>query len=235
MQMATPRVGPFGTFPPADRLAPPACDPHEIPTEAERPPMLPRILSSATDAEDEVPRLPWPVATFTLLTMMGALAVALTASDLFTVVTMAAGVLACIAVWQTVRDPLVIVCLTTLVLGAVMGWGLAFYDRIWWYDDLIHFLFSFVGVMGVARVALHRFRAESPALLLGALWLSWLGIGALWEIAEWTSDQLQSTHHSRGYTDTMMDMILNSAGSALGAWLYWARLRTPADRATVAA
>jgi len=197
--------------------------------------MLPKILTSSAQSTDEVPRLPWPVAVFTLGTLVSALAVALTANDLFTLLTMAAGVLACVAVWQTVRDPLVIVCLTTLVLGAVLGWGLAFYDRIWWYDDFIHFLFSFVGVMGVARVTLRRFSAETTALLLGALWLSWLGVGALWEIGEWTSDQLQATHHSRGYADTMSDMILNSCGAALGTWLYWARLRTPAEADSVRA
>ncbi len=197
--------------------------------------MFPKILPTSAEGSDEVTRLSWPVATFTLATMFGALAVALTADDLFTVLTMAAGVLACVAVWQTLRDPLVITCLTTLVLGAVLGWGLSFYDRIWWYDDAIHFLFSFVGVMGVARLALHRFRADVAALLLSALWLSWLGIGALWEIAEWSSDQLQATRHSRGYADTMSDMILNSAGSALGVWMYWRWLRTPADRAVVTA
>lgn len=195
--------------------------------------MFPKILTSSTQSTAGVPRLPWPVATFTVLTMMSALAVALTADDLFTLVTMAAGVVACVAVWQAVRDPLVISCLTTLVLGAVLGWGLSFYDRIWWYDDFIHFLFSFVGVMGVARLVLHRFRADVLALLLSALWLSWLGIGALWEIGEWTSDQLQATRHSRGYADTMSDMILNSAGSALGVWMYWRWLRTPADRDVV--
>lgn len=196
--------------------------------------MLSKILPSASRADD-VSRLPWPVAAFNLATMISALAVALTANDMFTFLTMAAGVIACVAVWQAVRDPLVIVCLTTLVLGAVLGWGLEFYDRIWWYDDFIHFLFSFVGVMGVARVTLHRFRAETAPLLLGALWLSWLGIGALWEIGEWTSDQLQATHHSRGYADTMSDMILNSCGAALGTWMYWRLLRTSADRDAVPA
>lgn len=196
--------------------------------------MLSKILASGPRTDD-VSRLPWPVAVFNLATMISALAVALTSSDLFTFLTMAGGVIACVAVWQVVRDPVVIVCLTTLVLGAVLGWGLAFYDRIWWYDDFIHFLFSFVGVMGVARVTLHRFRAETVPLLLGALWLSWLGIGALWEIGEWTSDQLQSTHHSRGYADTMSDMILNSVGAGLGTWAYWQLLRTPADRRAVPA
>lgn len=191
-----------------------------------------RTLPPAADAE-ETPRLHWAALVFTIATMLSAAVVGLTASDHFTRLTMAASVMGCIALWQTLRDPVVMVGLTVVILGAVLGWGLNFYDRIWWYDDFAHFTFSLVSTMGIARLLLHRYRAESAALLLVALWLSWLGIGSLWEIGEWTSDQLQATHHSRGYADTMADMMLNSVGSAVGIWIYWTWLRTPADRAAV--
>lgn len=194
-----------------------------------------RTRPSASADQDRKPRLPWAVVAFSTVTMASAVLVGLSASDHFTRLTMLAGILACIALWQTLRDPLVICAVTTMVLGAVLGWGMNFYDRIWWYDDLIHFLFSFVGVAAIARLALHRFRADSVLLLLTALWLAWLGIGSLWEIAEWASDQLDGTGHSRGYADTMYDMILNSAGSAIGVWAYWRWLRTPADRLVAAA
>lgn len=195
--------------------------------------MLRRMLPS-TSADLDLPRPHWTVVVFSTLTMVGAATVALTANDHFTRFTMLAGVLACMAMWHAVRDPLVISSLTTVVLGAVLGWGMNFYDRIWWYDDLIHFLFSFVSVMAIARLALPRFRADTAVWLLSALWLAWLGIGSLWEIAEWSSDQLDDTGHSRGYADTMTDMILNSSGSAVGVWVYWRWLRTPADQTCVA-
>ena len=171
--------------------------------------------------------LPWPVAAFTAITFMSALAVGVTSTDTFSRLTMLGGLVACIAIWQTVRDPLVIASLMTMVFGAVLGWGLNFYDRIWWYDDLAHFLFSFVTVMALARLALPRFRADSVVLLMVATWLAWLGIGSLWEIAEWTSDQLANTEHSRGYTDTMHDMMLNSTGAGLGMFIYWRWLHLP--------
>lgn len=186
------------------------------------------------DAREQKTRPHWAALLFTVVTMLSAVAVGLSADDVFTQLTMAAGVIACIVLWQTLRDPLVMASLTMVVLGAVLGWGMNFYDRIWWYDDFAHFSFSLVSVMAIARLSLHRFRADTTLLLLVALWLSWLGIGSLWEIAEWSSDQLQSTHHSRGYADTMADMVLNSAGSAIGVWIYWRWMRTPADRSIVA-
>ncbi|MCD9154103.1 hypothetical protein [Aeromicrobium duanguangcaii] len=187
------------------------------------------IVPSVSDLAEQQPRLHWAALLFTVVTMLSAVVVGITASDHFTRVTMAAAVMGCVLLWQALRDPLVMTGLTTVILGAVAGWGLNFYDRIWWYDDFAHFTFSLVSTLAIARLLLHRFRAEPAFLLPIVLWLTWLGIGSLWEIGEWTSDQLQSTHHSRGYADTMADMILNSSGSGIAAWVYWRWLRTPAD------
>lgn len=152
----------------------------------------------------------------TLGTMLAAAVVGLTAADMFTRLTMLAAVLGCIALRQTMHDPVVLGALTTVILGAVLGWGLDFYDRIWWYDDLAHFLFSLLSVMAIARLVLHRFTADPPAMMAIGLWLAWLGIGSLWEIGEWLADQAEGTNHSRGYLDTMTDMMLNAAGAAVG-------------------
>ncbi len=184
-------------------------------------------LRNSTTSE----RLPWPVAAFTAVTFMSATAVGVTATDTFTRLTMLGGVIACIAIWQVLRDPLVIASLMTMVFGAVLGWGLNFYDRIHWYDDFAHFTFSFVSVIALARIALPRFHSDSLFLLLFATWLAWLGIGSLWEIAEWGSDQLANTYHSRGYPDTMYDMILNSTGAALGLVVHWRWLHRPSPLA----
>ncbi len=169
--------------------------------------------------------LHWAVSAYTFITVIAAALVALYGTDAFTQLTMLSGIVLCFLTWRYIRDSLVVTMLTTLVLGAVLGWGLNFYDRIWWYDDFAHFTFSIIGVMALARLVLHKFQADSTWLLLTALWLSWLGIGSIWELGEWISDQIQYTNHSRGYLDTMMDMILNSAGSAIGVWMYWTWFR----------
>lgn len=175
----------------------------------------------------------WLTDLATLFTIASAAALLLVASDMFERLTMIGGIIVCFTVWRFTRDSLVIIAMDLLVLGAVGGWGLRLYERIWWYDDMAHFVFSLLALMALARVVLHRFRAESLWLVLGALWLSWLGIGSLWELGEWISDQLAATYHSRGYLDTMMDMILNSLGSALGVAIYWRWFRTEADEAVV--
>lgn len=192
-----------------------------------------RTPPPARSATEEKPPPHWGVVLFMIVTMVGAAGVGLTATDHFTRLTMLAGVLACVVLWQTLRDSLVMVSLTIVILGAVLGWGLDFYDRIWWYDDIIHFLFSLVAVMAIARLTLYRFHAEPVVLLPVALWLAWLGIGSLWEIGEWAADRLESTSHSRGYLDTMTDMILNSLGSIVGIRTYWRWFLTPADRAAL--
>jgi hypothetical protein len=175
-----------------------------------------------------------PVADSAILVpMIGAAVVGIMADDVFSEAVMFASFIACFAVWRTVSDAVVVTACAILVFGAVLGWGLNFYDRIWWYDDAAHFTFSLVASMAVARVMIPKMRAETVAFILTGIWLAWLGVGSLWEIGEWTADRLQNTHHSRGYADTMMDMILNTTGSAIGVVLYWRFLRTPVDEASI--
>ncbi len=180
-------------------------------------------ISPATPAQSstELHPLHWSVASFTIVTIIAAAVVGIQGTDFFTQLTMACGIILCLLAWRYVRDSLVVLVLATLVAGAVLGWGLNFYDKIVWYDDAAHFVFSLIGIMGLARLVLHKFQADSNWLLVTALWLSWLGVGSIWELGEWISDQLTNTRHSRGYFDTMFDMILNSTGALIGALFYW--------------
>ena len=183
------------------------------------------ITATSTNADTDQQSVHWSVGGFAILTIVSAAAVGLYSRDIFIYITMGGGIAISVLVWRFLRDPLVVLVCTTLVFGAVLGWGLNFYDKIVWYDDLVHFAFSLIGVMALARLTLSKFRSDSTWILLTALWLGWLGIGSLWELGEWISDQLQASNHSRGYVDTMADMILNSAGAAVGTWMYWAWFR----------
>lgn len=186
----------------------------------------PESITATTSAtEPEQQSVHWSVGGFAVLTIVSAVAVGLYSRDIFIYITMACGIAIAVLVWRYLRDPLVVLVVSTLVFGAVLGWGMNFYDNIVWYDDLVHFAFSLIGVMAIARLTLSKFRADSTWILLLALWFGWLGIGSLWELGEWISDQLQASNHSRGYVDTMADMILNSAGAAVGTWMYWVWFR----------
>lgn len=192
--------------------------------------MLSRILRPSQDTDGRPRRLPWFVDLFALITVVSAAAVGLMATDYFTRLTMLVAVVGCVVFWRFLRDPIVVVAATYMAFGAVLGWGFDFYDHIWWYDKFAHFSFSIVGTMGLARLYLHRFRVDSALLILIALWMAWQGVGAMWEIGEWLADRIEGTRHSRGYFDTLYDMIWNGVGAAVGAWMYWGWFRTDADR-----
>lgn len=183
------------------------------------------ITQTPIDAAVASPAVHWSVGGYAVFTIFSAAVVGAFSGDMFIYLTMGGGVIVCALVWRYLKDPLVVFVCTTLVFGAVLGWGLNFYDNIKWYDDVLHFAFSLIGVMALARLTLSKFRADSTWILLTALWLGWLGLGSIWELGEWISDQLQPTNHSRGYLDTMADMIFNSTGAAVGTLAYWAWFR----------
>ncbi|WP_322865581.1 hypothetical protein U5922_004845 [Aquicoccus sp. G2-2] len=114
----------------------------------------------------------------------------------------------------------------TLFLGEVYG----FYERFWWWDVVMHggsalgfgligFVFVFMLFQG------DRFAAPHGALALLAFCFA-LAIGALWEIFEYTMDNLFGTNMQKsGLVDTMNDLIVDVAGAAFGALAGWAYLK----------
>ena len=106
----------------------------------------------------------------------------------------------------------------TLFLGEVFG----FYERFWWWDVVLHgfsamgfgiigFLFAFYLFEG------DRYAAPPWALSLIAFCFA-LSIGALWEIFEFTMDQLFGLNMQKsGLLDTMWDLIVDTFGALIGA------------------
>jgi hypothetical protein len=110
---------------------------------------------------------------------------------------------------------------TDMTLGNL--WG--FY-RLPWYDKAIHLGSSlFVGM--IVLLAIHTLdqarKVRFHAWLAGfAILLATLGVGALWEIAEYLIDQLfdRATQTSPGMSaidDTMIDLILDGVGGLAAA------------------
>ncbi len=111
-------------------------------------------------------------------------------------------------------------------------------------DETAHFvlpalvaplLFFALERSGVAR----RPSACSPVLSLIALAMLaagvTIGLGALWEIAEWGSDRLLHTDMSLGYNDTLTDLVADSLGAALGGLFLavWTKTRSTAGKRSV--
>lgn len=102
-----------------------------------------------------------------------------------------------------------------------LGEALDFYNRFWWWDIALHagsavgfgligFLFMFMLFEGD--------RYAAPAWAVGFMSFCFaLTIGCLWELFEFSVDQLFGTNMQKsGLMDTMGDLFLDAGGAALG-------------------
>jgi hypothetical protein len=125
-------------------------------------------------------------------------------------------------------------CLTAAM--ALQGFGEAFglYDEFVRFDDVVHvtlpLLTAPVVYIGLARLEVvpdPRDETHMPhyAGIFVVTTALGIAIGALWEIAEWTSDAWFGTNLSLGNDDTVGDLVRDTFGALLGAALLvgWAR------------
>jgi len=132
----------------------------------------------------------------------------------------------------------VVFIFAALYLGEIQD----FYNRFWWWDIALHssagLLMGIVGFLLVyllnesKRVELHMTHVFTSLFAF----LFAVSIGTLWEVLEFTMDQLFGLNMQKpmmgdpsGLTDTMWDMIVNAMGafiiSFMGYW-YLKRKRT---------
>ncbi|MCK0167982.1 hypothetical protein MWU52_10510 [Jannaschia sp. S6380] len=103
----------------------------------------------------------------------------------------------------------------TLVLGEAMN----FYEKLWWWDLLLHFgsavglgLLAFLMAFMVFEG--ERYAAPPTALAVIAI-AGALAIGALWEIFEYGMDTTFGMNMQKsGLDDTMHDLIVDALGAA---------------------
>ncbi|MFB9378644.1 hypothetical protein ACFFKU_06625 [Kineococcus gynurae] len=96
----------------------------------------------------------------------------------------------------------------------VSGNTLDLYDRVVWWDDLLHLLNWFLLLTGLGLVvgagALRPRWARAAAVVgAGAL------LALLWEIGEWWTFIRHGTEIETAYEDTLGDMVLGTSGSVL--------------------
>ncbi len=121
------------------------------------------------------------------------------------------------------------VALQVLMVGDMtLGNTLELYVRLPWFDKALHLGSSIlIGLMGFLSIYIlhvtHRVRFQ-PWFDGIAIFLTTVGIGAVWEIAEYAVDHLfgRATQGSPTMTpidDTMIDLILDSVGGVIAAVL----------------
>lgn len=115
-----------------------------------------------------------------------------------------------------------------LALAASAGWLLHWWVVVPWYDEIVHLMTGAVFVTPLLAMLLGPERAAGlqpwRAVTLGAF--AWSGVGAGWELAEWSLDAIFGTNTLKVHLDTISDMAFN-AGGALSGMLIAAR---PASR-----
>ncbi|HYE23429.1 MAG TPA: hypothetical protein VEA92_03230 [Candidatus Paceibacterota bacterium] len=103
-----------------------------------------------------------------------------------------------------------------------LGEANRFYYDVWWWDVMLHsgsaFAFGLLGlIVLMLSVSKQTIRAKPIVLSLFAFSFS-LMIGVLWEVFEFTGDQLFNMDMQKdGLNDTMWDFIVNTIGALVAA------------------
>lgn len=122
----------------------------------------------------------------------------------------------------------IILVFAALFLGEVHS----YYARFWWWDALLHTFSGFLlGVLGFLLVYVLNEKEElefhmKPGFVALFAFMFAIGIGALWEIFEYSMDRFFGLNMQKsGLHDTMWDLIVDTVGaltiSILGyGWLH---------------
>lgn len=127
-----------------------------------------------------------------------------------------------------------ILALVFVFAALFLGEMRSYYDRIWWWDIALHASSGLLlGILGFLLVyVLNESRNIDlhmrPRFVALFAFLFAVAVGALWEIFEFSMDQLFGLRMQKpmfddpsGLTDTMWDLILDSAGALVISLLGW--------------
>lgn len=114
----------------------------------------------------------------------------------------------------------------TLFLGEVFD----FYERYFWWDIALHFGsamgFGLLGFLFIFMLFAGDRYAAPPAAIAFLSFCVAIAIGVLWEIFEFSMDQIFGLNMQKsGLMDTMYDLVIDTFGAALGALAGYFYLR----------
>lgn len=157
------------------------------------------------------------------------------------IVLLAAFVLSFAGRWANLPPAWDLAWVTLLAMNAT-GNAFGFYRDIALYDRFTHAIGTAL-IAPVLYMALVRHealpapeRAVGKARVLAVFTITFaLGelVAVVWELFEWGMDSVASTNLSKGYTDTLLDLSMDTIGAAVGgvALLAWGRWRAPSGSA----
>ncbi|MET4682469.1 hypothetical protein [Brevundimonas faecalis] len=114
----------------------------------------------------------------------------------------------------------------TLLLGEVGD----FYERYWWWDVVLHggsaVGFGLAGTLLMLMLVRGNRLTAAPFTVAFFAFCFAVMIGAVWEIWEFTLDQVFGLNTQKsGLVDTMWDLIVDAVGALIGAGAGWAYLK----------
>ncbi len=124
----------------------------------------------------------------------------------------------------------------TIILGQIDN----YYMKYWWWDVMLHsgsgLAFGLVGLIVILLFFKDGKLSVQPFILCLFAFCFSLAVGLLWEVFEFTGDELLHTNMQQrqtGVVDTMKDEIMDTIGAAVAAALAYFYLRkdssTPLD------
>lgn len=142
-----------------------------------------------------------------------------------------------VARWAGIKVPSSFMLAVVMFVGGTIFLGEVadFYNRFWWWDVIMHGGSAIgFGLIGFVLVFMmfqgDRFAAPHSAIAFFAFCFA-LAIGAMWEIFEFTMDQLFGLNMQKsGLLDTMGDLIVDMIGALIGAGSGYAYLHGRAER-----
>ncbi|MBU8541928.1 hypothetical protein [Falsiroseomonas tokyonensis] len=112
--------------------------------------------------------------------------------------------------------------LVVLGVANVAGYAFDLYQRFWWFDRILHGCTILAVTLWLALFVFGpvieggRGRSFLAVLLLASVGIA---LGALWEVAEWGFDQIAPGDVIKGKHDTIIDIVMDTAGALLAGIL----------------
>ena len=128
-----------------------------------------------------------------------------------------------------------IVILIFVFASIFLGEVHSYYTRFWWWDVVLHASSGIIiGMIGFLFVYILNYekKVKMPAHFAAIFACSFaLSLGALWEIFEFTMDNLFGlSMQKNGLVDTMWDLIVDAIGAliiSIGGYFYIKKVKVP--------